>query len=188
MRREAGAGSSTADRRGQPPSPPLTSKGPLQCLDLTFLGPASQAWSTAPLGQGAGTAHCSPASLSTRASLPRVSSSPSSGYCPHGRPLPHLSVFSLSHCFAAVLSHSSLPCSACLFLPFSAAGSVSRVSMFAFCHLFHQKQKLPESKDWKMATLSNVFHSRRPAPAASLILGRGWTPPRGPWAVEAGPG
>ena len=127
-------------------------------------------------GAGVRPSRCSPAS----AGLPFPSRSqlrPLLGCVPTAAPPTSLFVFSVSACFTVVLStHLSLARGVCFCL-FSAAGSVSRVSTFAFCHLFHQKQKLPESKDWKMATLSNVFHSCRPGPAASLMLGGGWTTP-----------
>lgn len=147
----------------------LRSRGPLQCLDVTLLGPASQAWSTASLGQGCDTARA-PLPLQGFPSPPVPSSAPSLGVSPR-LPLPHLSLSSVSACFTAVLStHLSLARRVCFCL-FSAAASVSRVSTFAFCHLFHQKQKLPESKDWKMATLSKVFHSRRPGPGGISDVG-----------------
>ena len=121
-------------------------------------------------GAGVRPSPCSPAS----AGLPfpaRSQLRPRHGCVPTAAPPTSLFVFSVSACFTVVLStHLSLARGVCFCL-FSAAGSVSRVSTFAFCHLFHQKQKLPESKDWKMATLSNVFHSRRPGPCGVSDVG-----------------
>lgn len=124
---------STADRRGQPPSPPLTSKGPLQCLDLTFLGPASQAWSTAPLGQGCDTARA-PLPLSAGLPFPsRFQLRPLLG-CVRTAGPSRISLFSLClRLFCSGPVHSSLPRSACLFLPFFCRRL--RFSCFHVCFL-----------------------------------------------------
>lgn len=158
---------------------PTHEQGPLQCLDLTFLGPASPGAVHSSAGAGGATQPVLPClSLQGFPSPSRFQLRPSSGVSARPAPPTSLCFLSVSACFAAVLStRLSLAWRVCFCL-FSAAGSASRVSMFAFCHLFHQKQKLPESKDWKMATLSNVFHSRASGPAASLMLGGGWTTPQ----------
>lgn len=112
----------TADRRGQPPSPLLTSKGPLQCLDLTFLGPASQGGPQLPLGQGCDTA---------RAPLPLSAGLPSPSRfqlrpllrCPPG-PFPSTSLFSLClRLFCSGHIHSSLLARRVCFCLFSAWAS-----------------------------------------------------------------
>ena len=118
---------STADRRRQPPSPPLMSKGPLQCLDLTSWGQHPRRGPQLRWGRDA-TQPVLPCLSLQGFPSPRVcSSAPSSGAPP------------TSLCFLCLCLlcsgpvHSSLPCSACLFLPFFCRRL--RFSCFHVCFL-----------------------------------------------------
>ena len=168
---------STTDRRGQPPSPPRHSGAEALCsLDLTLLGPASQAWSTAPLGQGCDPAGA-PLPLQGFPSPPVPSSAPSLGVSPRP-PLPHLSLSSLSlpalqWSYPLISPLLGVSVSA-FFLP-QDLFLVFPLLLFVICST--RNRNCPSLRIGKWQLCPTCSTPVVPAPAASLMLGGGWTTP-----------
>lgn len=118
-----------------------------------------------------------------RASLARpFPSPPPPQVCPHGPPPPHLSLClsPVSACFATVLS-TSLPCSVSLCVSLSAfflpqdLFLMFPLLLFVTCSI--RDRNCPSLRIGKWPLCPTCSTPNVPAPAASLMLGGGWTTP-----------